>query len=220
MSSLGSYLGSTIGKKQLVGVAGLGLSLFVLAHMTGNLLIFVGPEAYNKYGHALTSNPLIYIAEAGLIGIFLMHVILALFLTKKNNDAKGSRYAARGEKTKASYASKSMRAQGVIIFAFIALHLNTFKFGKIINVEYDGVVMRDLFTLMLEVFAQPLYVFGYVFVLVLLWTHLGHGFSSSLQTLGLNGEKIDPVVTKIGHAYAAIVSLGFIAQPLFVYFVY
>ena len=65
-----SYFFSTIGKKQLVGVTGLALSLFVLSHMLGNLLIFAGPEAYNMYGHKLVSNPFIYIAEAGLVGMF------------------------------------------------------------------------------------------------------------------------------------------------------
>lgn len=71
-----NYFSSTIGRKQMVGVAGLGLSLFVLTHMAGNLFMFIGPEAYNKYAHALTSNPLIYIAEGGLISIFLLHLVV------------------------------------------------------------------------------------------------------------------------------------------------
>ena len=70
MSRFGKYFNSTIGRKQVMGLTGLGLSLFVLTHMLGNLLMFVGPDAYNMYGHKLTSNPAIYLAEAGLLFFF------------------------------------------------------------------------------------------------------------------------------------------------------
>lgn len=215
-----NYFSSTIGRKQMVGVAGLGLSLFVLVHMAGNLLMFVSAEAYNKYGHALTSTPLIYIAEAGLIGIFLLHIIVAIVLTLKNKSAKGSTYAVAPKKTSSSFASKTMWAQGIIIIGFVVLHLITFKFGKFISVSYDGVEMRDLFALMVEVFKDPIYTFSYFGVLVLLGMHLSHGLASSFQTLGLNGEKYDCKVRMIGHAYALLVTIGFISQPFYIFFIY
>jgi succinate dehydrogenase / fumarate reductase cytochrome b subunit len=68
------WLGSSVGRKQLIGVSGLGLSLFVLIHMAGNMLILASPEAYNKYSHALVTNPLIYAAEVGLVLLFLAHL--------------------------------------------------------------------------------------------------------------------------------------------------
>src|SRR5688500_6640217 len=55
-----SFLTSSIGKKQLMGIAGLFWCGFVLTHMAGNLLYLVGPEAYNSYGHAITANKEIY----------------------------------------------------------------------------------------------------------------------------------------------------------------
>ncbi|MCB0408346.1 MAG: cytochrome B subunit, partial [Bdellovibrionales bacterium] len=76
---------STIGSKSLIGVTGLGLSFFVLMHMAGNLLILVSPQAYNMYGHAIVTNPLIYVAEAGLLGLFIIHVMKAVLVTIKNN---------------------------------------------------------------------------------------------------------------------------------------
>lgn len=214
------YLMSTIGKKQMVGVAGLGLSLFVLVHMSGNLLIFAGPEAFNKYAYALTSNPLIYVAEAGLVTIFLLHLVVALVLAFYNKIAKKQKYAVAAKKTKASYASKTLHYQGVIIFAFLIWHLISFKYGPHYDVTYDGVEMRDLFTLVIEYFQNPLNVAAYVFVLFLLGMHLSHGLASSFQTLGLNGEKSDPIIQKIGKAYALIVTVGFISQPVYVYFVH
>ena len=79
-----AYAFSTIGRKQIMAVAGLGLCLFVLGHVLGNFLMFVGPDAYNLYGHKLTSNPLIYVAEAGLVAILLAHVVSGIILTLRN----------------------------------------------------------------------------------------------------------------------------------------
>ena len=214
------YLLSTIGKKQMVGVAGLGLSLFVLVHMSGNLLIFAGPEAFNKYAYALTSNPLIYVAEAGLLAIFLLHLVVAMVLTVYNKVAKKQNYAVAATKTKATFASKTLHYQGIIILAFVIWHLISFKYGPHYEVTYDGTQMRDLFTLVIEYFQSPLNVVAYVFVLFLLGMHLSHGLASSFQTLGFNGAKFDPVIEKIGKAYAFIVTVGFISQPVYVYFVH
>ena len=215
-----NYLTSTIGKKLLVGLAGLGLSLFVLVHMMGNLLLFVGPEAFNKYAHALTSNPLIYVAEVGLISIFLLHVVLALLLAAYNSASKGSRYAKTAKRTNASFASKTMQYQGMIIFAFIIYHLVTFKFGPNYEVTYSGVLMRDIFTVVVDSFQNPIVVAGYIFTLILLGMHLSHGLASSLQTLGLNGEKYDAKIKLIGRIYAVLVTLGFISQPIYVFLVH
>lgn len=215
-----NYFSSTIGRKQMVGVAGLGLSLFVLTHMAGNMLIFVGEEAYNKYAHALTSNPLIYVAEAGLISIFLIHLVLAILLTWKNKEAKETKYAVSPKKNTASFASKTMWAQGIIILGFIILHLITFKYGTMYEATYDGVIMRDLFKLMVEVFSSPIYVFSYFAVLLLLGMHLSHGLASSFQTLGLNGEKYDAKIKCISHGYALLVTIGFISQPFYVFFIH
>jgi len=215
-----SYFSSTIGRKQMVGVAGLGLSLFVLVHMAGNMLMFIGAEAYNRYAYALTSSPLIYVAEAGLISIFLLHAVVAIVLTIKNKKARGSNYAVSPKKTSSSFAAKTMWAQGVIIIGFVILHLNTFKYGTHYDVTYDGVMMRDVFRLMVEVFQNPVYTFSYFGVLILLGMHLSHGFASSFQTLGLNGAAYDSKVTMAGHVYALLVTIGFISQPFYIFFIH
>ncbi len=215
-----SYLTSTIGKKLLIGLAGLGLSLFVLVHMAGNLFLFVGQEAFNRYAHALTSNPLIYVAEVGLGSIFLVHVVLALLLTLYNRASKGSRYARSAKRTSASFSSKTLHYQGIVIFAFLCFHLRTLKFGPEYEITHNGILMRDIFQVVVDSFQNPLIVGAYVITVLMLCLHLSHGLASSLQTLGLNGEKYDGKVKLIGHAYAFLVTLGFISQPIFVYFYY
>lgn len=221
MGSLLRLAKSTIGSKSMVGVTGLGLSVFVLAHMAGNLLIFVDPKMYNLYGHALVTNPLIYVAEAGLIALFLAHVVKALMLTLSNNQARPQKYAMASSGDKATSAvTKSMWIQGLVILVFVILHLFTFKFGNYYEVIYDGEPVRDLHRLVVEVFAQPGYVIGYVIALLALGAHLSHGVGSAFQTLGFNHPRYTPMIKKISCIYALVVAGGFIAQPLYVFFIY
>ncbi len=86
---------ATISRKQVVALTGLGLAVFVMIHMVGNMLIFTGPRAYNEYSHALTSNELIYVAELGLVAFFLLHAFHASYLTWKNYHARPVGYAMR-----------------------------------------------------------------------------------------------------------------------------
>ena len=214
-----SYLKSTIGRKQIVAVTGLGLALFVLAHMAGNMLIFISPEAYNLYGHKLTSNPLIYVAEAGLLAIFLFHLGLAIKLTFENRSARKQTYAKAASGDKAtSWIQKTMIHQGLLILVFVILHLLTFKYGTTTYVEIEGEKVRDLHSLIIEVFHMPIYVYGYLFALFVLGLHLSHGISSSIQTLGFHHPKYQSKIKCASWIYAIVVAGGFISQPIYVYF--
>jgi succinate dehydrogenase / fumarate reductase cytochrome b subunit len=214
-----NFISSNIGKKYLVGMSGLGLSLFVLIHMSGNLLLFVGPEAYNRYSYALVENPFLIVAELGLLAFFAGHLILGLYLALRNFSARKTRYAvaSSGEK-RTTLVQKTLWIQGVIILVFVVLHLITFKWGPHYDVTYNGVVMRDLYKLVVEVFQSPLYVAWYVLAVAILLFHLSHGLSSSLQSLGLNHPHYNSTIKKIGWVYAVVVGVGFMLQPLYVFF--
>lgn len=216
------FIFSSIGRKYLMGIAGLVWTGFVLGHMLGNLTLFISPEAYNSYGHAIVSNKvLLYGTEAALIASLLVHVLVGISLSLQNKKAKPKAYASGGSAVKkASLASKTMIWQGLIILAFIIYHILTFKLGTEYWVSYNGIEMRDLHRLIIEVFQDPMYVFGYVFCLVLIGLHLSHGFGSAFQSLGLNHPKYTPLIKTLSWAYGVVVALGFIAQPLYVYFIY
>lgn len=217
----GSYFNSTVGRKQVMAVAGLGLSLFVLIHAAGNMFMFVGPEAYNRYGHSITSNPLLYVMEAGLLAILLAHIFAGIFLTIRNFVARPKGYAvsAGGEKA-TSKTTKTMWIQGLVILAFIVLHLITFKYGPYYETQIDGRTVRDLFKLVYEVFQSPGYVSWYILALLLLCFHLAHGVYSSLQTLGLQHPKYTPGIKCASVGYGILVAGLFIAQPIYMYFFY
>jgi succinate dehydrogenase / fumarate reductase cytochrome b subunit len=216
-----SFLWSSIGKKYLMGLTGLVWAGFVLAHMLGNLLIFAGPDAYNAYGHALTSGYFIYVAEAVLVSALLIHIICAISLTVENRKARGGFNYAISSKTEksASLASRTMIFHGTIVLIFVVLHLQTFKFGLHYETTVGGVVMRDLYRLIVETFSQPSYIGWYTVCLVLLGMHLKHGVASIFQSLGALNEKWIYQSKKLSLIYSVIVSAGFIAQPLYVFLV-
>ena len=88
-------------------------------HLAGNLLIFVGPEAFNYYAHKLTSNPLIYVAEAILAAIFLGHMGMAIKVTMENKAARPEGYYMKTKTGRGStFASSTMPYTGLILLAF------------------------------------------------------------------------------------------------------
>ena len=209
-----SYFRSTIGQKTLMGISGLGLCGFVLLHMLGNLLIFASPEQFNHYSYALTSNPLIYVAEIGLLIFFVAHTVIALAVTARNWMAKSGGYAVRPPSQRdATWAAKTLIFSGLIILVFVVLHLITFKYGSHYPISSNGIEIRDLYRLVIEVFSQPLYVAWYVFAMVLLALHLTHSISASMQTLGWFSSN-NKRLRNISIGFGVFVSAGFILEAL------
>jgi succinate dehydrogenase / fumarate reductase cytochrome b subunit len=212
---------ASITRKQLVGLTGLGLSLFVLIHMAGNMLIFVSPRAYNEYGHAITANPFLYVAELGLIAFFLGHAFHASYLTWRNYRARPEKYAVRSSGAKRTpWIHRTLFAQGLLLLVFVILHLITFKYGPHYEVDYGHGPIRDLFKLMLEVFTEPGYVIWYVIALLVLCMHLSHGFASTFQTLGVHHVRYQCGIQWLGRIYALVVGFGFISQPIYIFLFY
>ncbi len=214
-----SYFSSSVGRKQLMGLSGLAISGFILVHMLGNLIIFKGAEAYNNYAYLLTSNKIfLYAAEIGLLFFFLLHIYLGIRLSLENKKANRGKYAypTHGDKA-AEFASKSMKYQGIVLLAFLIWHLITFKYGTYYEVSYGGIVMRDIFRLVLEIFQNPWYVLGYSVCMITVGIHASHGFSSALQSLGFRHPKYDGKIKAASIGFAILVSVGFLSQPLYVF---
>lgn len=221
-TSAGSLFTSPVGKKLLTGITGLGLTIFVLMHVSGNLSYFSGSDAYNQYTYFLASlGPLLYAVEAGLVVFFLVHAVLGIriYLGKRKARPQNYRsYKSRGTPSMQSLSSRSMIITGILLLAFLLLHLKTFKFGPVYETVVDGVPMRDLARLMTETFASPFYTFGYVAIMVLLGLHLRHGIWSALQSLGAMNPRLTPLVYTIGGLVAVLIAVGFLVLPLWIFF--
>lgn len=208
----------TIGTKILIALTGLALFGFLIVHLAGNLLIMAGPDTFNAYSHALISNPLIYLAEAGLALLFVVHVWKTVGNSVRNRAARPARYAmtrTAGHTSRKSLSSTWMIVSGTTILVFLILHLKTFKFGPYYAASEPGV--RDIYRLTVEIFQRPGYVIWYVAAMVLVGMHLRHGITSALQSLGAIPAGLTRKVLIAGAIVATAIAGGFALIPVYVY---
>ena len=68
MSGFAKTLRSSIGRKYVMAGTGLGLLGFVIAHMLGNLQVFLGRDKLNAYAKGLADlGALLWVARIGLL---------------------------------------------------------------------------------------------------------------------------------------------------------
>ena len=217
-----NFYNSSIGKKIITGITGLGLSLFVLFHMAGNLTLFVSNKAYNRLAHFLDSlGILLYAIEFVLLGLAIFHIVVGISIRLNTLQARPIGYSqikSAGEPSKQSISSRSMAITGIILLGFLILHLASFKFGIYYTTVIDGVEMRNLSRLVIEKFHSPIYAFGYAGVMVVLALHLRHGIWSAWQSIGVLNSKISPWVYAIALILAVSIAIGFIVLPLSIFF--
>lgn len=210
---------SSVAEKFLIALTGLALFLYLLVHLAGNALLFLGPETFNGYAHMLITNPLVIPAEIGLAAIFVIHVYKTAVMWWRNRAARPDAYVRRrwaGGPSRKSLASTTMIYTGVITAVFVVLHVRAFKDGTYYQVE--GEEARDLYRLVIEFFQSPLNVVFYELCLVLLGFHLWHGFSSAVESLGADEPRYTPRMLLLGKILAVLIAGGFVAIPLWVYF--
>ena len=219
MTTRRSVLGSLITTKMIIGVTGILLFLYLILHIAGNLMVFLGREKFNAYSHTLISNPLVVPVEIGLVAVFLIHLFKAIRMTFQNQSARPAKYAKKewaGGTSQKSLASSSMIVTGLAILIFVPIHVWAFKYGEF----YDfGNGVRDLYRTEVENFSSPLAVAFYVAMMVLVGLHLWHGVPSSFQSLGLNGPRFTPLIRKVGKVSAVLIGGGFIVITLWVFLV-
>ena len=212
-AAVNHYFGSSIGRKQLVAVTGLLLCGFLVSHLAGNLLLVVGPNAFNLYAYKLFSlGGLLYVIEGGLAVVFAIHLGLAIKLNIENVQARGGakRYAVKKNTGRGTtFMSQTMPWTGLILLVFIILHLKNLKFGTHYTTVVDGVEMRDMYRTTMEYFQSMTAVIWYVFAMIVAALHTAHGFASAFQSMGWNHGKYFKNVKRIGYLYAVAVGGGF-----------
>jgi succinate dehydrogenase / fumarate reductase cytochrome b subunit len=213
-------LSSSVGTKVILAFTGLSLFGFLLVHLYGNLLAFLGPATYNEHAHALISNPLIIPAEIGLLALFLIHVFKATANYLNNRGARPQGYGMKkwaGGASRKSVGSSTMIWTGLATLLFVAVHLKTFKYGPFYT-SAAAPAERDLYRLFIEVFQRPVWVASYVVSMILLGLHLRHGISSSMQSLGIMPETKTAMVLRAGLVLAVVIAGLFAILPVVVFF--
>lgn len=224
MQWLVQFFSSGVGKKVIMSLTGLFLILFLVIHLIGNLQLLKddGGESFNLYAAFMVSNPLIKTVSYGLYFFILLHAIQGILIAGYNKSTKGSKYAVQNS-PKTTWASKNMALLGVLILAFLLLHMGDFwykmKFTEQLPmIEYDGQSVKDLYGRVALAFQELWIVMAYLAGLLALGFHLWHGFQSAFQTLGLQHRKYTPAIKTLGKLYAIIVPLGFAIIPIYHYF--
>lgn len=213
-------LSSSVGTKLLIAFSGLCLFVFLIAHLSGNLLFIAGPDAFNEYSHRLISNPLVYVAEAGLLAVFLLHVVKATLMWVANQAARPVRYKKRtwaktkNPRSRKSVASSTMIVTGAVMLLFVVTHLMAFKFGTYYETP-DGI--RDLYRLQLEIFSRPAYVAFYLFSMTVIFLHLWHGLTSAAQSFGLDHPQWTPRIVIAGRVLTVVIAGGFFILPIYTF---
>jgi len=213
--SLSQFYASSIGKKILVALTGLMLIGFVFGHMVGNLLIFAGKDAINEYGHLLQTalhGGGVWIARIGLLAAVVVHIVATISLTKANREARQDKYGMQKSQV-SSKSSHIMIWSGLTILAFIIYHLLHFTvrvgndYGTY-KTTLNGETVHDVYRMVIAGFSwAPASIF-YIISMLLLSSHLSHGFSSLFQTLGLSTDKTEPLFKKAGYAFAGLILVG------------
>lgn len=195
---------------------------FLIAHLSGNFLIFAGPEAFNGYSEKLRHlGALLWVARIILLAALVVHVYLAIQLTAENHNARGGRYTVANHKGEGGFAKTTMIYTGLLVLAFIALHLYDFTFRAKIGdptiIEgVNGGESLGLYGLVWNSFLQPWHAGLYILAMIVLGLHLSHGIQSLFQSLGIAHDRYTPKIKKIGFALAIILAVGFISIPIYV----
>lgn len=218
---------SSIGRKLVMAITGACLVLFVTFHVLMNAVALIWPTAYNQVCEFLGANWYALVASAGLAFLFILHIIYAFWLTFQNRKARGNdRYAVTSRPPQVEWASKNMLVLGIVILAFLVVHLIQFwakmQWQELRHAELavlpqleGGIVLPAQGTLFLQIaFAEVWTPIVYIIGFIALWFHMNHGFWSMFQSAGWNNQTWLPRLKTIACWWTTIVIALFIAQAI------
>jgi succinate dehydrogenase / fumarate reductase cytochrome b subunit len=208
---------SSVGTKLLIGVTGLLLFGYLLIHIAGNVLVFFGPDVFNRYAYVMEANPLLPLIEIGLLLIVLLHAYKTLRMFFANQQARPVSYQKKkyaGGPSRKTIASSTMIFSGLWLLVFLVIHTRAFRFAPEYPWPGGG---RDLYRQELENLSNPLMVAFYVLSMAVVGSHLWHGISSAFQSLGADQPRWTPKLLVAGKIVAVLIAGTFMVIAVWVY---
>ncbi|WP_433294482.1 succinate dehydrogenase cytochrome b subunit [Pseudonocardia sp. CA-142604] len=209
---------SSVQLKFVMAVSGALALLYLIAHMIGNLKIFLGAEAINTYAAwlrtvgepALPMQTLLWIVRVVLVVAIVAHIVSATILARRARRARPIRYAHR-QPVKGSYAARTMRWGGVIILLFIIYHLLDLTAGTL-NPQF---VEGDVHSNLVADFAPSHWyaTVAYTVAVIAVGFHVRHGLWSGLQTLGRSSAAAQNTIKGVALVVAVLLTVGFLSVP-------
>jgi succinate dehydrogenase / fumarate reductase cytochrome b subunit len=211
-----TFSDTTIGQKALLAVSGVVLFGFVIAHMLGNLQVFLGPDVYNAYAESAKSNAVVLWGARSVVLVALVtHVAMVLQLYTRSIKARPVGYQKK-KNIATSYAGATMKYSGPALLLYILFHLAHFTYPGLSLGDYQHSAL-DVYGNFVSAFQIPWVVALYVTANLLLGMHLFHGAFSLLQSLGLNHPRYNGRARHGARAFAFLVTAGNVAMPLSVF---
>ena len=222
---MGCFLtNSSLGRKLVMSITGCFLVIFVLFHMSMNVVALISAPGYNAICEFLGANWYALVATVILAGGVLVHFLYAFWLTWQNRKARGNvRYAKTVTEKGVDWASKNMLILGIIVILGLGLHLVHF-WSKMQLQELLGNHTNDLGYTVTNGAAMIQYTFSkwynvviYLVWFAALWFHLNHGVWSMFQTAGFANDTWLPRLKKVSKAVSTLIFLGFAAVAVWFY---
>jgi succinate dehydrogenase / fumarate reductase cytochrome b subunit len=211
---------SAVGKKWVMAVSGIVLLGFVLAHMIGNLKLYLGAAHMDAYAEwlrtlgepALPRTVVLWTIRVVLTLAFVFHIVSAAQLTRMNHRARPTRYQSPRDYVAANFASRTMRWTGVIVGLFVIFHLLDLTWGPA-NPDF---VRGSAYQNVVHSFQRVPVAIVYIVANIALAIHIFHGAWSMFQSLGWNNPKWNDARRKFAIAFALVIGIGNVSFPLMV----
>ena len=214
---------TAVGKKWVMGLTGLGLVGFVVAHMIGNLHLYEGQLEVAEYAHSLRTigeglvpeTAVLWVLRLGLIAMFGLHIHSAITLTRMNQVAN-SRYQAPRQYASANFASRTTRITGIIIALFVVWHLADLTWGftgGFMGWRGDGFNYGDPLWNVDNSMSNIAVAIWYIIATIAVAVHLFHGIRSAFTSIGVNSPKFNPLLKPIAAGIAGLVLVGNLSFP-------
>jgi succinate dehydrogenase / fumarate reductase, cytochrome b subunit len=209
---------SSLQLKIVMAVSGGLALLYLIAHMIGNLKLFLGPAELNNYAAwlrtmgepALPPQTLLWIIRVVMMIAMAAHIVSATILARRARLARPVKYAYR-QPVRGSYSARTMRWGGVIILLFIIYHLLDLTAGTL-NPHFVG---GDVYANLVADFAPSHWyaTVAYTVAVIAVGFHVNHGLWSGLQTLGRSSAAAQNTLNGVGSVVAVLLVVGFLSVP-------
>ncbi|HET8627661.1 MAG TPA: succinate dehydrogenase cytochrome b subunit [Thermomicrobiales bacterium] len=208
---------TSIAKKTIMAVTGgIGI-LFLILHIWGNLHIFEGSAQFNGYSRFLrivgapvfASSQLLWAVRIVLIVCVVLHVTAAVQLWQQSRASRPVGYKVH-KNPGATWASRTMRIGGLIILAFIIIHLANLTWGWL----HPSFVEGDVYHNVVALFSLWYVTVFYVVAMLAIGFHLYHGAWSMWQTLGVRTRRNDGLLRGGALVLAVVFVLASSAVPV------
>ena len=219
---------TAVGKKWVMAITGLILFGFVIAHMIGNLKLYLGLiehngemaydiDIYSEFLRQLLvpilpEGVVLWLLRIGLIAAMILHIHSAYTLNRMNQ-ASNNRYESKRDYIAANFASRTMRYTGPIILLYVVVHLLDLTIGKTF-IASDEFVSGDVYANVVHSLSRPAVAIGYIVANIAVCVHLFHGVSSAFQTLGVNNPSYNNVIKNASAGIVGLILIGNLSFPI------